>query len=556
MPMTSKQHIDRLDALKALRADAEDTWRESLDLTYPERAVLIGTDVTPVGVHSSAKATRSRINDSTASYSTGILASAVQSGAFPSSSRWVGLTVNGMDNNTVVHKALDNAAEILWKNIHASNFDSVMSEALVDLVAAGMFGIYITDGEKGSGQALHFELWPLHSLYCTDSTGRGFIDTVYRSFTLTAEQAISEYGEEVGENIKKAVEKNPDEIFDFVQAICPRKKEDMRGEGKLDLAIMSVHIQIKGQKIVREAGYEEMPVVVPRWRGVPGSEYGIGQVSTILPDAKTLNKLIELGFGSVEMSICGMYGAVDDGIVNAKTIKVGARKVIVMASKDNFFPIPASGKPDFAIFEIERLQSSIKKGLLADQLQPQDGPAMTATEVHVRIQLLRQILAPVSGRFKTEFEPAIARCFNLLYRRGAFNVLPEELTGENAPAIIPTYSSPLAKAQKLEDVGAMERFEDTLLKKASAGITDPLDIYDQDKATRELASLLGVPASLLKDKDVVDEDRAARQDAEQASLAAERKHELLKGAIPPAVSEGMKSGNMGDMADMAGAGLE
>jgi hypothetical protein len=68
----------------------------------------------------------------------------------------------------------------------------------------------------------------------------------------------------------------------------------------------------------------------------------------------------------------------------------------------------------------ERLQASIRKIMMADQ-QPQDGPAMTATEVHVRVALIRQLLGPVYGRFQAEYlQPLVERCFGIAFRAGVF----------------------------------------------------------------------------------------------------------------------------------------
>jgi hypothetical protein len=65
----------------------------------------------------------------------------------------------------------------------------------------------------------------------------------------------------------------------------------------------------------------------------------------------------------------------------------------------------------------DKLQAQIRKILMADQLQAQDGPAMTATEVHVRVNLIRQLLGPIYARLQAEYlQPLIERCFGLAYR--------------------------------------------------------------------------------------------------------------------------------------------
>ena len=85
----------------------------------------------------------------------------------------------------------------------------------------------------------------------------------------------------------------------------------------------------------------------------------------------------------------------------------------------------------------ERLQASIRKIMMADQLQPQDGPAMTATEVHVRVALIRQLLGPVYGRFQAEYlQPLVERCFGIAFRAGVFPPAPESLRAPTSTCVI------------------------------------------------------------------------------------------------------------------------
>lgn len=550
--MNAAQHIKRRDALKALRLPREYIWREAYDFTYPDRGALIGQE----GAHSEHRIEDSRVKkgkifDSTAADAARLLAANLQDGMTPSSSRWVGFKVNNMKAPNI-NEWLDSAADTLWQNIHASNYDAIAYEAFLDVVIAGMFALYVTKAREGSGKLYNFKQWPLHSIVCTDSTGDGFIDTVYRSFTLTAEQAVNEYGkDEVGENITKVYLTKPDQKFDFIQAIYPKIGEELKQSKEgLKLPIASVHIQVKGKhkRILRESGFEEMPVIVPRWMAIPDSSYAFGPVDAALADIKTLNEIVKGDLAAQELSLYGMWGAVDDGVLNPKMVKVGPRKVIPVMSKDSFFPLPTGTDFKATFLEIDRLQRSIRKLLMADQLQPQDGPAMTATEVHIRMQLIRQILGPMYGRFQVELlEPMLNRCFGIALRAGVFADVPAELKDKN---IMPTYSSPLAKAQKLQDVGAMDRFEASLLGNAQSGVegaVEAIDVYDYDKASRTKADLLGVPAELLRDTDELAKFRIKRQEKLRAQIEAERKQELVAGTLPKVAGEAVKKASAEDI---------
>jgi len=154
---------------------------------------------------------------------------------------------------------------------------------------------------------------------------------------------------------------------------------------------------------------------------------------------------------------------------------------------------------------------------MADQLQPQDGPAMTATEVHVRVALIRQLLGPVYGRFQAEYlQPLVTRCFGLAFRAGVFSEPPATLDGANFNV---RYISPLARAQKLEDVTAIERLGVNIVQLMQLA-PQVADLIDGDEATRVVADALGVPAKVLRDDQDVADLRQARQQQAQAQQQA------------------------------------
>jgi hypothetical protein len=190
------------------------------------------------------------------------------------------------------------------------------------------------------------------------------------------------------------------------------------------------------------------------------------------------------------------------------------------------------------------LQRSIRKVLMSDQLEPKDGPAMTATEVHIRVELIRQLLGPVYGRLQAEWlQPMVERCFGLAFRAGVFPPPPQSLANRE---FFVTYVSPLARAQKLEDVSAMDRLEVSMAN-AAAGFAkiDPqkaiaiLDNYDFDKAMRKRAELLGVPAELVPTSKVIEKVRALR---DQAMQAAQQQAVMQQGAAAAAEAGGKKLG--------------
>lgn len=531
---SAKFYLKELEAKKTERKPMETYWRNGYELTFPIRGQKFDADgLDAAAIRSGSAAEQSEIYDSTAISSSKLLVSSIMSGMFPAHVNWLGLEIRNNEDKAI-KEWLELTSTTIWKNIHASNFDVVAFESLVDLVVAGMFAIFITEGSPGSGQPYKFEQWPLTNLYVADSTGDGVVDTTYRDFKLTAEQAVHEYGEDkLHTDIVKAAEKTPSKKFDFLHIIHPVKDHTA-----LQLPIASVHVDMKAKRIVRkEKGFHEMPVVVPRWFVMPESMYATGPIDDCLADIRTVNELVKIILASLDLSVSGMWGAVDDGVLNPASIIVGPRKVIGMASKDSFFPLSSGVDFNAGELTVANLQARIEKILMTDQLTPRDGPALTATEAHINVQMVRRLLGPMYGRLMVEMlAPTVTRCFGIAQRAGALSEMPEGLRDATANV---TYNNPLAKAQKLETIGAMERMEGGLFAQAEAGITDSLDIYDLDKANREKGEMLGVPIKLFRDVDTVKGIRKKRADKAEADLTRAEDQEITTKVAPKLVDKGV-----------------
>ncbi|UAN53462.1 head-tail connector protein [Serratia sp. JSRIV002] len=504
--------IKRVDTLKAARQSHESVWRECYDFTYPLRGSGFSTQVLDA---QSAKSKVAKLLDGTATDSARMLASALMSGMTPANAQWLSLDSESLPDDAKAW--LSTCASLIWENIHSSNFDAEGYEANLDVVCAGWFALYIEENQEEGGYS--FQQWPLAQVFVASTRSDGIIDTVFRCYQLTAAQAVKKFGDrEVSEKIRKAAKDKPDDKFDFLHAIFPRDNYVVNARLAKNMRFASYNIEVTGKKVVRESGYHEFPVCVPRWMKIPGTSYGIGPTYDALPDCKELNETKRMEKAAQDLAISGMWIAEDDGVLNPRTVKVGPRKIIVANSVDSMKPLLTGADFNVAFTAEQRLQAAIRKIMMADQLQPQDGPAMTATEVHVRVALIRQLLGPVYGRFQAEYlQPLVVRCFGLAFRAGVFPEPPESMNAANFNV---KYISPLARAQKLEDVTAIQQLV------ASVGQMEALfpeakDNMDPDEAVRVMSEGLGVPAKVLRSSaDVTSmRDGRAKERQQQAQQA-------------------------------------
>ena len=123
-----------------------------------------------------------------------------------------------------------------------------------------------------------------------------------------------------------------------------------------------------------------------------------------------------------------------------------------------------------------------------------------------------EITGPVFGRMQSEYlQPLIERCFGIAYRAGALGEAPATLINREFHV---RYLSPLARAQKLEDVTAIERLNNNIgqIVAIDQSIVDNIDF---DEQARVLAEALGVPVKTMRKKEDVQNLREQRNQAMQ-----------------------------------------
>lgn len=518
--------LRRHERMKTSRTNSVETvWRDSFDYTFPLRGNGLNGAITTANA---GQAKQAELMDSTAADAANTLAANIMGGLTPANSLWFALDVGNEDDQE--RRWLDDSGRLLWENIHMSNFDAEGFEACLDIVCAGQFLLYIDEDRDKGGFTFH--QWPLAQCYVGSTRSDGAIDIVHRAYKLRADAAAREFGrDKLPEKIQKCLaDGKPDEEFEFLHAIYPRTPYLVGAKMAKNLPIASCHIAVDSQTVVRDSGYHEMPVVVPRWLRVPDSVYAVGPMYAALPDVRNLNDLKAMQLAAADIAVAGMWIVKDDGVINTRTMKLGPRKMVISADTDNMKALETGADFNLSDMLIGQLQASIRKVLMADQLQPQDGPAMTATEIHVRVEMVRKLLGPIYGRLMAEYlKPMVERCFGLAFRAGIFSPPPETLRGRNFSV---RYVSPLARAQKLDEVYAVES---VFASVAQLAAIDPsvMDELDPREALKIIVEGRGAPQKIQrKPEDVA----AVREQREAQALKAQEQ----AGAIQ-AQSAGMEA---------------
>ena len=232
----------------------------------------------------------------------------------------------------------------------------------------------------------------------------------------------------------------------------------------------------------------------------------------LLPDIKTLNKAVEIGLKAWAKAIDPPLLVQDDGVIGR--VRMTPAGITVVRSDGAIKPLQIGSNWQITDMKENQLRTAIRQAYYSDQLQLQEGPQMTATEVQVRYELMQRLLGPTLGRFQSEFlNPLIERVFGIMYRAGALLKEPDIIQGTKIDV---EYLGPLARSQRMEESVAIERLYSLAMNIAQI---DPaiMDNIDHDEAVRLRGKLLGVPKTVLRGKDDVDNMRTMR--AEQAQMA-------------------------------------
>lgn len=473
---------------------------------------------------------RADLYDSTAADSVQVLTSMIMSGVTPANSIWFKAQPDGIDNLaelTEGERWLEDVCQFIWRNIHAANFDSESFETVTDIVTAG-WGVLYTDIDREAGGGYVFESWHIGNCFIASTRADGQIDTIYREHEMTAEAMINTYGEENCHfQVVQMARTAPDTRYKLLHVIEPRKQ---KGSGQLNKAMpfASYHIDIANSQIMKESGYHEFPCAIPRLRRLPNSNYGNGQMTIALPDAKMANELMKNTVRAADLQIGGMWIAEDDGVLNPHTVRIGPRKVIIANSVDSMKRLDDGTNFQISEYLLTNLQGGIRKKLMADQLPPVGTQQMTATEIHTRVELIRQMLGPMYGRLQTEYLISILdRCFGLALRSGALGQPPQELLGRNLSF---KFVSPFALAQRMAEVIATEQFVASVGQMAAVEPTI-LDNIDFDAVAVVTGTGRGVPQTIMRTADEVAKLRQARQQAKEEQAAQQQQAAIMeKGA--------------------------
>jgi len=508
----------RLDKLIQDRKVVEEQWDLIQQFVVPYR----GNFFRDVQSEGAVEWRQSRqVFDATAMNANNILSSSLHGSITNPSHQWFNFRFrrDDLSENREAAQWLRDCTQICFETIRDSNFNLEANEGYIDLTSYGTAFMSKEILEtNGSFEDYLFAAAPIEESYF-EVDFRGLVHRYYRKMKWSAVQLSTKFGrEKIPEKYRDMVDKPQGTEANIEIVLCVYQREGQHDPTKVAAPInrpvgFKYFLYEGGEAIGEEGGYYSMPTLVMRWRNTAGSVWGNSPAMIALPDILTLNQLVELILESLEKVVDPAIKTTERGLIS--DLDLSAAGVNVVRNMQDLEAFETKARFDVAELNREKLQASIRSIFYVDQLELKDSPAMTATEVSVRYELMQRLLGPTLGRLESDFlDPLVTSTFADLVRYKRLPDMPAVVQDSRDPTVNVEYTGPMARAQKLDQAQSLTQFLGAV---AQMGEVNPqaLEKVDWDQSVSLMAEYYGAEPKVL-----VSEAEMKKKRREQAQLGA------------------------------------
>lgn len=462
--------------------------------------------------------------DGTAVQAAQILASSLQGSMTPPGMQWFHFRFRSEELNRDVDAMtwLESCAVRCHHALQDSNFNLEANETYLDIVSYGSSVIVEEVENEIEWDGVNFQSVPMRECLF-EQDAKGGVLRLFRRFQYTPLQMVDKFGKD---NVPKDVQEKA------AMATGPMSKEDVIFciykrdiEADINAKLLTPEARQYGYKYVREkdgapmgteGGYYDMPAFVPRWRKTAGSKMGHSPAMIALGDILTLNQLVQIILLAAEKAIDPANLTTERGLLS--DLDLGSGGLTVVRNIDDLKPYVSGA--NFSVAELTKvsLQDQINRAFYVDQLQLKESPAMTATEVQARMELMQRLIGPTVARLQNDFlDPMVNRTFKILWRAGQLEEPPQIVKDMEGELDI-EYVGPMYRAQRMGDVQAIQQWVGFLgsLEAVQPGVLDNVNF---ESVANISARLMGVPAEAQASEDEILVKQKKRQDQQNTEQA-------------------------------------
>ena len=510
-------------------------WRELSQYLSPRTSRFFAEDRQAQG-----NKRNSSIINSTATMALDTLVSGLMSGITNPSRQWFQLrTVDRqLNERRDVKWWLDACRDRLQEIMLKSNLYTTLPGCYNDL---GAYGTTAYTVEDDLDTVTRYRALPLGS-YCLGTNHTGRVDSIYRQFQMTVGQLVDRFGKgRVSQSVLSSYTNgNVDQWVTVVHAIEPNRDWD---EQRLDAKykrFVSVYWEKgsteEGKKaFLRESGFDEFPVVAPRWSVLGEDVFGSSPGMVALGDVKMLQVM-------EKRKLQGLDKLVNPPVVGPVSLR---NRRISLLPGDVTYVDEVSGTPGFRpayqidlplqhlSMEIQGVERRINEAFYRDlfrMISEIDRSNVTAAEIAARQEEKLIALGPVYMRLNDEMlDPTVELTFHKALAAGLLPQPPDIMQG--VPLTV-EYISVLAQTMRAVGVASIDRLF-AFVGSVAGAFPGVLNRVNADKAVSRYADMVGVPSDVLFDDEQVQQAVAAevqQQKVQQAMAMAAQGAEAAKNA--------------------------
>lgn len=526
---TLKQRLKKqLGMLTDERTTFNSHWRELSDYISPRSSRFLVSDANRDNRRNTS------IVDPTCTLAERTLSSGMMSGITSPARPWFTLSVSdpAMKDYGPVKVWLEDVQRRMNEVFNKSNLYQSLPIVYAQLGTYGTAAMAILEDDEDIIRTYPF---PIGSYYVSNSA-RLSVDTVFREFRMTTRQLVEQFGlDNVSETVKGQWATQTTEAWhDVIHAVYPNVN---RQTGKMDAKnkrYKSVYFEKAGDdKILRESGFDEFPILAPRWEVNGEDAYGsncpgmtaLGQVKALQLEQKRKSQLIDKATNPPMVGPSSLKSQRVSQLPGAVTY------VDQLTGQDGLKPLYMVN-PNTAdlLNDIQDTRDIIRSSYFVDlflMLQNINTRSMPVEAVNELREEKLLMLGPVLERLNDEFlDPLIDRAFAIMQRKGMLPPAPEVLQGT---ALRIEYISVMAQAQKSIGVNSMERFVGFVGGIAQAKL-EALDKLDIDKIIDSYGDSIGVSPSVIVPDEEVQKIRQARAEQIQQQQQMQMAQAAVAGA--------------------------
>lgn len=511
------------------RSSFETHWRELSDFINPRGSRFLTTDVNRDDNRNN------RIVDPTGSMAARTLASGMMSGITSPARPWFRLATP--DPDMMDYGPVKMWLEVVQRRMNDMFNKSNLYQSLPLLYSS--LGVYSTGAMAvldDDQDIIRTQMFPIGSYHLANSA-RGSVDTCFRKFSMTVRQLVAEFGlDNVSSSVKGMFDAgNYEKWVEITHAVYPNMDRNTGSLLAKDKPYKSVYYECGGdkEKLLRESGFDEFPIMAPRWEVNGEDVYGsscpgmlaLGQVKALQLEQKRKSQLIDK--------------ATNPPMVGPSTLKNQRVSLLPgdityidnMGSQDGFKPAYMVN-PNTAdlLADIQDTRQIINSSFFVDLFMMLQSINTRSMPVEAVIEMKEEkllMLGPVLERLNDEcLNPLIDRAFSIMARKNMLPPPPEVMQG--MPLRI-EYISVMAQAQKSIGLSSLANTVQFIGQLAVAK-PEALDKLNVDQAIDTFADMSGVSATVILPQEQVDQIRQQRAQQQQQQQAMQMGMAAAQGA--------------------------